>query len=277
MERLNNLIERESSLRSPVWALARALVMGGGARAERDALARAVEGLSFRFAVADGECRLRIDPADEPHWGLAVDLLAIAAVPGFQLRRCFNDGTWFSPALRSARSKFCSQRCRNRFNYEMREQQARFVCVECGQIRDIDGFSGLALEDEVVQPADVHALEPLCVPCIVSHHPEWTAYVSTAELIAPESSTTLPAATAEYAGSIHRLIHEALESAKEPQSIKMIADYVAARMRIRGRRPELTILGHLLRFPARYKQLSKNVFALSDARADAATRKEVEA
>jgi hypothetical protein len=265
VQRLNLVSGTNVGPTAEIGALARAIAMGGGARAARHALIKSFEHVSLYMTSAEGDLRLTLGPDTGPTWDLALDLIAAAATPSFQLRRCFNDGAWFSPALRSARNKFCGQRCRNRFNYEMREQRARFVCVDCGRIHDIDAFSGLSLEDEIVQPSDVHALEPLCVPCVLTHHTEWTSYVSMAErALADAQSPTLSPATADYVGSVHRLIHEALQRQTEPQSFKMIADYVSKRMPVRGRRPDLTILGHLLRSPARYKQVSNTLFCLAE-------------
>jgi hypothetical protein len=142
----------------------------------------------------------------------------------------------------------------------MRERQAQFVCVDCGKVCEIDRFSGLALEDEVIEPADVRAAEPLCVDCVSTQHPEWLNYVSAAELTQVSSQ---PPNGSEYSETIHGHIRNALEM-NQPQSLKMLTEYVASKMKIKGRRSDLTILGHLLRFPGRYRQVAKNSFVLTD-------------
>jgi len=262
MTRLNGASAEQQSHGILIQNLTRALARGGGAHDERVALLRALDGLAVVVDGSSGEPRLRVLEADKD-WALALDLIAASSTP-FHLRRCFNDGSWFSPALRSARSKFCSSGCRNRFNYELRERRAQFVCVECAQIRDIDAFSGLGLEREHPEPVHVHAAEPLCVSCIGVNHPEWVNYVSSADLLPQDSAVSPSNSTEEYVATLHRLIREVLEDGPGPKPLKKIAGYVTQHASVRGRRPELTILGHLLKFPAQYKQVSKNAFALSE-------------
>lgn len=271
LESRADLIEALNSIELPstrearlIRNLIRALARGGGAVAERAALDEALANVDLRLHVGENGLALGARSELSAIPKLLIDLLAAAFVPAFQLRRCFNDGLWFSPALRSARSKFCSQRCRNRFNYEMREQEARFVCAECGNIREIDAFSGLGLEDETPEPADVHTPEPLCVECVISNHPEWSGYVNVAELIRNETAPSPLSTNGDYTAQLRELIKESFSKQQGPQTIKGITKYVTQRTHVRGRRPELTILGHLLRFPTQYRKLKGGQFALVD-------------
>jgi len=193
--------------------------------------------------------------------GLLLDLLAASADEAFQLRRCFYDGAWFSPGLRTARSKFCSARCRNRFNYELRSQGASFVCTECERIFSLDGFSGLARERGTIEPADFHAPEPLCTICVEAQNPDWNAYLVSAEL-APSNSGSLKSGES-YSSEINELISAALALSKTPMHLRSIADFVAAKRAVKGRSPELTILGYLLRSPQRFTQVTRDTFTLT--------------
>ena len=189
---------------------------------------------------------------------LIVELLAASGEGGFQLRRCFNDGTWFSPAPRSARSKFCSSKCRNRYNYEARTQGARFLCARCATVFGITDFSGLAIDSmDSVHPSDVKAEHPLCVTCILGNYKDWHHYLNTAELTGDALGTD------EHANGIVDAITKALGSSSEPVHYKAITRAIASKATIKGRSPELTVLGYLVRFPNRFRRVAGDAFTLT--------------
>jgi hypothetical protein len=192
---------------------------------------------------------------------LLIDLFSAAKLGGFQLRRCFADGLWFSPGLRSARSKFCSVRCRNRFNYEVRSG-ATFVCSHCNEVRKLSSFSGLANFSAGLVPADVHSAQPFCVICISATRSDWAAYMETAE-VGPthELSRTSRAA---YLDDINVLLKQALLQSETPLHYSKVAAYVRQHCDVRGQSPDLTILGYLLRNSTDFTQVSKHVFALAN-------------
>ncbi|MGA2394276.1 MAG: hypothetical protein ABSH03_13135 [Candidatus Lustribacter sp.] len=128
---------------------------------------------------------------DEDTWKLAlaaewaapcVAMLGRAQSRDFRLRRCLFDGRWFNPASRSSGAKFCSTRCRNRFNYQVREEQT-FRCDECQQHLPLLQFSGIGREtDDDLVPCGFAELRPLCVKD-ASRFPWVRAYLSAADML----------------------------------------------------------------------------------------------
>jgi hypothetical protein len=175
--------------------------------------------------------------------------------------RDFADGLWFSPGLRSARSKFCSVRCRNRFNYEARSG-ATFICSLCSEVREISSFSGLANFNADLVPADVHSAQHVCVDCIYKMHSDLVSYMETAEVGPTHDFNRTSRET--YLHDINKLLKQALLQSDAPLHYCKVAGYVRQHCEVRGQSPDLTILGYLLRKSAEFTQASKHVFALAD-------------
>src|SRR5271165_404672 len=116
-----------------------AVAMGAPETIENDLVNEALASARFGLSVqaVQGQRGFALSHIDSNlasiQCALLIELLA-ASARGYQLRRCFYAGEWFSPGLRSARSKFCSARCRNRFNYDFRSQGASFVCADCEKV-----------------------------------------------------------------------------------------------------------------------------------------------
>ena len=182
-------------------------------------------------------------------------------IPGYQLRRCLQDGRWFLPSSHATVSKFCSTPCRNRHNYEQRSLGSKFVCAHCSKIYSISLFSGLSLTHHHAEPTDSKAPEPLCAHCVRKHYPQWTTYVASAHL-AELPQIKQKDETDEYARQINILISNAIALADKPLHYKKIAAYVTERIAIRGRDPEMSILGYLLRSPDRYRPVRNRTFEL---------------
>jgi hypothetical protein len=195
--------------------------------------------------------------------GLLLDILIARRSPGYRLRRCFQDGAWFTPSSRSTVSKFCSARCRNRFNYEINGLGSQFVCANCTKVSGLSSFSGLALENQRAEPADIKTAEPVCVACAKIGFPEWTQYLISADLVEP---VPVPRSdeTHEYVQEVNDLISEALAAVEGPLHFTKIAAYVASRMALRGGNAEMTVLGYLLRSPNRYRATGKRTFILAE-------------
>lgn len=234
---------------------------------DRELLAT-IAGVRFRLAFGDGGSDFAIsldgDAAEPDMISLAVDLAAASQTPAFQLRRCFNDGVWFSPGLRSSRSKFCSTQCRMKFNYDMRSPRAGFVCSTCELVRDIDAFSGLSRTPNGIEPTDAHSPAPICISCIANRHAEWGKYLLNADHPALDRSNMKPAQR-EYAVEMSGLIRESLEKCGKPQHYRQIAAYVKERIGVQGDSPDLTVLGYILRNPSIFKQTTKHTFALANS------------
>lgn len=126
-----------------------------------------------------------------------VELLEAAKNRDFKLRRCLADGRWFSPGGRSARPKFCSTRCRNRFNYRAKQEE-RFACSMCERVLPISRFSGVGNDDElfgdgaIASGLHLHGIadpEPLCIEC-ASSFSAFKSYLSGALMEAREMEAT---------------------------------------------------------------------------------------
>lgn len=120
-----------------------------------------------------------------------VQLLDLSTTQNFKLRRCLNDSRWFSPATRSARSKFCSTQCRNRFNYRSKQDE-RFVCSMCERSLPVLHFSGIRTEESRkrgVSQSELHLCgiddsDPLCIAC-AREFPQFKTYLAGALMDAP--------------------------------------------------------------------------------------------
>jgi hypothetical protein len=109
-------------------------------------------------------------------------LLSTVRSRGSRPRRCLDDGRWFTPTSRSSGAKFCSTRCRNRFNYRVREEKT-FQCHECGRTLPLPQFSGIARDqDKALVPCGFDELSPLCIED-ASKHASVRAYLSAAEML----------------------------------------------------------------------------------------------
>ena len=132
----------------------------------------------------------------------------------------------------------------------------------CRASRDISEFSGLErTAEDNLEPADFRAPAVVCATCIGRMYPQWIDYMSTADV--PAIADSQRPSKNEYAATVRRMILEALAGSQEPLHYSRIAAYVRKRCAIRGRSPELTILGYLAKEPATFRQVSKHVFELS--------------
>lgn len=112
-----------------------------------------------------------------PFGSAIVDLIAIAG--GKQdVRRCLDCSRWFSPPLRSGRSKFCTPRCRNAFNYRRRISDATLRCARCSLPFPYRDATGLYQDREagcvMGSLRDISRL--LCLDCVGNHDTVWLSY-----------------------------------------------------------------------------------------------------
>ncbi|MGB6519565.1 MAG: hypothetical protein WBE79_13800 [Candidatus Cybelea sp.] len=126
-------------------------------------------------------------------------LLVMARVDRFRIRRCLQDGAWFSPPARAPRPKFCTVQCRNRFNYQL-ARGTTMTCSLCSRDLSIDQFSGIAQALGHPLLACHTDPNPTCIDCVASRWPQWHAYLADADHV----SSTSPKKHRE----IHRPMHE---------------------------------------------------------------------
>lgn len=251
-----------------VHDLARSIASGRRTPARLDAVQAVLAEIDLRLFIGlnDGPLRLALSPVNcgARHSALCALLAALAMyqTDSFQLRRCFYDGQWFVPGVRSARSKFCSAKCRNRFNYELREQNASFICSGCNVQYAIDNFSGLALSGGVPELAVVNAVSALCFTCVVHKYPDWHGYIAAADLTAsvPDDG---PSSAHDHASEVLSAITSVLSRSPQPLHYKQIATAVTEQLKIRGRSPELTVLGYLTRHADKFSSVAAHTFCLN--------------
>jgi hypothetical protein len=91
-----------------------------------------------------------------------------------KLRMCMECGSWYIPYNRAHVTKFCSSKCRNRFNYNARKEEA-FFCGLCHHDRPLSTFSGLILsnsEPDQITVGSIHDKSPICMKCTEFSTPE---------------------------------------------------------------------------------------------------------
>ena len=93
-------------------------------------------------------------------------------------RRCVECATWFSAPTRSGRSKFCSRRCRNAFNYRRRISNTQYRCAGCSRTFTVGNITGLYFEpqDGCVMGSAQEPERLLCEVCAASVGKMWRRY-----------------------------------------------------------------------------------------------------
>jgi hypothetical protein len=117
---------------------------------------------------------------EDPDQGKRVYLEALISLferledDSLKLRMCMECGSWYIPYNRAHVTKFCSSKCRNRFNYSARKEET-FSCGLCHHDRHLSIFSGLILrnsEPDQITVGSVRDKSPICMTCTEFSTPE---------------------------------------------------------------------------------------------------------
>lgn len=105
-----------------------------------------------------------------------VDFIVRATDPQFEVRRCLECARWFARADHAARSKFCTNRCRNAFHYRRRVTKT-YTCARCTNSGGAQELSGLYVRHERCVMGGLRRNDPLvCRRCVAADFPGWRSY-----------------------------------------------------------------------------------------------------